>query len=71
MSRPTVTVQSPKGESSKETIAVPNVFKVSRRQPQPLAHSDTLKSMATILQRRLTASRLPSVPMSSTPPSPA
>jgi hypothetical protein len=29
MSRPTVTVISPKGESSKDTIAVPNVFKVS------------------------------------------
>lgn len=29
MSRPAVTVISPKGESSKETIAVPNVFKVS------------------------------------------
>lgn len=32
MSRPTVTVISPKGESSKETIAVPNVFKVSLRE---------------------------------------
>jgi hypothetical protein len=29
MSRPTVTVISPKGESSQDTIAVPNVFKVS------------------------------------------
>ncbi|KAF1360940.1 hypothetical protein EJ07DRAFT_154838 [Lizonia empirigonia] len=31
MSRPTVTVISPKGESSKETIAVPNVFKAPIR----------------------------------------
>ena len=30
MSRPTVTVISPKGEAGSETIAVPNVFKVSR-----------------------------------------
>jgi hypothetical protein len=29
MSRPTVTVISAKGESSKDTITVPNVFKVS------------------------------------------
>jgi large subunit ribosomal protein L4e len=29
MSRPTVTVISAKGESSKDTLTVPNVFKVS------------------------------------------
>lgn len=39
MTRPTVTVISAKGESTKDTVPVPNVFKVSRqclsqRQPQ-------------------------------------
>ncbi|KAH7082067.1 hypothetical protein FB567DRAFT_97596 [Paraphoma chrysanthemicola] len=34
MSRPTVTVISAKGESTKDTITVPNVFKVSRQRPQ-------------------------------------
>ena len=29
MSRPTVTVISAKGESTKDTVTVPNVFKVS------------------------------------------
>lgn len=39
MSRPTVTVISPKGESSSETIAVPNVFKV-REPPNARARID-------------------------------
>lgn len=39
MSRPTVTVISPKGESSSETIAVPNVFKV-RESPTARARND-------------------------------
>lgn len=34
MSRPTVGIVSPKGEASTETIAVPNVFKVSHHKPR-------------------------------------
>jgi hypothetical protein len=34
MSRPTVTVISAKGESTKDTVTVPNVFKVSSELSQ-------------------------------------
>jgi hypothetical protein len=44
MSRPTVTVVSAKGEATKDTVTVPNVFKVSSATALPIRETQQTNS---------------------------